>query len=88
MHEQRQSVDCAKAGNPQQCESRKVAYKECQGQTGPAFRQCMQQKMPPVDCSKTSNQARCERHQKAREACQEKVGTEHKACLREQFNIK
>ena len=88
MQEQRQNFDCSKAGNPQQCEARKMAYKECQGQAGPAFRQCVQQKMPPADCSKAPNPARCELHQKARAACQDKIGPEHKACLREQFNAK
>jgi hypothetical protein len=83
-----QNFDCSKAGTPQHCEARKLAYKECQGQPGPAFRQCVQQKTPPVNCSKAPNQARCDRHQQAREACKDKLGPEHKACLREQFNIK
>ncbi|MCK7497352.1 MAG: hypothetical protein MZW92_46035 [Comamonadaceae bacterium] len=43
MQQQMQNFDCAKAGNPQQCEARKMAYKECQGEAGPAFRQCVQQ---------------------------------------------
>ena len=80
--------DCAKAANPQQCEARKKVYKECEGQTGPAFRQCIQQKMPPADCSKSADPQRCELHQKAREACKDKVGPDHKACLRAQFGVK
>lgn len=88
MQAEMQNFDCNKAANPQQCTSRKMAYKECLGQSGPAFRQCVQQKMPPVDCSKAPNQARCDLHQKARAACQDKFGPEHKTCLREQFNIK
>jgi hypothetical protein len=74
--------------NPQQCEARKVTYKECQSQQGPAFRQCVQQKMPAPDCSKATDPKRCELNQKAREACKDKVGPEHKTCLREQFNVK
>lgn len=85
MQEQMQSFDCSKTANPQQCEARKTAAKECQGQNGPSFQQCMQQKMPPLDCSKARNPQRCEQHQKAREACKDKVGPEHKSCLREQF---
>jgi hypothetical protein len=57
------------------------APRDC-SQTGPAFRQCMQQKMPPVDCSKAPNQARYDLHQKARATCQDKFGPEHKASLR------
>jgi hypothetical protein len=77
-----QNVDCSKANNPQQCEARKQAYGECKGQTGPAFKQCVQQKMPPPDCSKSANPQQCEQHAKVREACKDKVGPEHKACLR------
>ena len=51
MIDQRQNFDCSKAVNPQQCEGRKVVYKECQRQQGPALRQCVKQKMPAPDCS-------------------------------------
>ena len=53
------------------------------GPAGPAFKQCVQQKMPPADCSKAADPARCEQHQKAREACKDKIGTEHRSCLRD-----
>ncbi|MGV0952517.1 MAG: hypothetical protein ACOYB3_17800, partial [Azonexus sp.] len=86
MHGQMQNFDCAKAGNPQQCEARKKVYQECQGQpAGPAFRQCMQQKMPPVNCSTATDPKRCELNQRAREACKNSFGPEHMACLRAQF---
>ena len=88
MQEQMQNFDCAKAGNPQQCESRKMAYKSCQGQTGPAFRQCVQQKMPAPDCTAATDPKRCELNQKARAACKDKLGMDHKTCLREQFGVK
>ena len=83
-----QNFDCAKAGNPQQCESRKMAYKACQGQAGPAFRQCVQQKMPAPDCTAATDPKRCELNQKARAACKDKLGMDHKTCLREQFGVK
>jgi hypothetical protein len=86
MHGQMQNFDCTKSGNPQQCETRKMVYQECQGQpAGPAFRQCMQQKMPPVNCSTATDPKRCELHQRAREACKNSVGPDHMACLRAQF---
>ena len=88
MREQHQNFDCSKSANPQQCEAHKAAAKACQDQSGPAARQCMQEKMPPVDCSKSANPQRCEQHQKAREVCKDKLGPDHKACLREQFKVK
>lgn len=88
MMDQHQNFDCGKAANPQQCEARKVVYKECQSQQGPAFRQCVQQKIPTPDCSKAADPKRCELHQKAREVCKDKIGPDHKMCLREQFSPK
>jgi hypothetical protein len=88
MGEQMQNFDCAKAGNPQQCEARKKAYAECKGQTGPAFRQCVQQKVPPADCSKSADPQRCELHQKAREACKDKFGPDHRSCVLQQLGVK
>ena len=63
-------------------------YQECKGQAGPAFRQCVQQKMPPVECSTATDPKRCEQVQKAREACKDKPGSEYMACLAAQFNGK
>jgi hypothetical protein len=88
MSEQMQNFDCAKAGNPAQCEARKKVYQECKGQAGPAFRQCVQQKMPPAECSTAADPKRCEQVQKAREACKDKPGSEYMACLRAQFSGK
>ena len=88
MAEQMQNFDCAKAGNPQQCEARKKVYQECKGQAGPAFRQCVQQKMPPVDCATAVDPQRCMQVQKARAACQDKPGPEYMGCLRGQFGAK
>jgi hypothetical protein len=88
MGEQMQNFDCAKSGNPPQCEARKKVYQECKGQAGLAFRQCVQQKMPPVECSTAADPKRCEQVQKAREACKDKPGSEYMACLAAQFNGK
>jgi hypothetical protein len=88
MGEQMQNFDCAKAANPQQCEARKKAYAECKGQAGPAFRQCVQQKVPPADCSKSADPQRCELHQKARVACKDKYGPEHRSCVLQQLGVK
>jgi hypothetical protein len=88
MHEQAQNVDCSKARNPQQCESRKQAYAACKEQSGPQFKHCVQEKMPPVDCSKSADAARCEQHQKAREACKDKPASEHRQCLRDNLAAK
>jgi hypothetical protein len=88
MHEQVQNVDCSKARNPAQCESRKQAYAACKTQSGPQFKQCVQENMPPVDCSKAADPARCAQHQKAREACKDKTGPEHRQCLREHLTAK
>jgi hypothetical protein len=88
MAEQMQNFDCGKSGNPQQCEARKKVYQECKGQTDPAFRQCVQQKMPAAECNTAADPKRCELHNKAREACKDKFGPEHKACLREKFSVK
>jgi len=87
MQGQMQNFDCAKTGNPQQCEARKRVYQECQNQpAGPALRQCVQQRMAAADCSKAADPQRCALHQKARAACKDKVGPEHMACLRAQFS--
>ena len=83
MHAQAQKTDCSQARNPQQCDLRKQAYAACQDQVGPAFKRCVQEKMPPVDCSKSVDPARCAQHQKARELCKEKSGPEHRQCLRD-----
>ena len=88
MGEQMQNFDCAKSGNPPQCEARKKVYQECKGQAGPAFRQCVQQKMPPVECSTATDPKRCEQVQKARAACKDKPGSEYMACLSAQINGK
>ena len=88
MGEQMQNFDCAKSGNPQQCEARKKVYQECKGQAGPAFRQCVQQKMPPVDCSQSADPQRCALHQKTREACKDKFGPDHRSCVLQNLGIK
>jgi hypothetical protein len=88
MNEQMQNFDCAKSGNPARCEARKKVYQECKGHVGPAFRQCVQQKMPPVDCGTAADPQRCEQVHKAREACKDKPAPDYMACLRAQFNGK
>ncbi|MBK6355672.1 MAG: hypothetical protein IPF44_02560 [Betaproteobacteria bacterium] len=82
MQEQRQNFDCSKAGNPQQCEARKMAYKECQGQAGPPSASACNRKCrrPIAARPRTRPAASCT--QKARAACQDKIGPEHKVAKR------
>lgn len=88
LHEQAQAIDCTRARNPQQCESRKQASAACQNRKGAQFKQCVLQKMPPGDCSQTPDPVRCEQHQKARLICQDKIGSEHRQCLRDNLTAK
>lgn len=84
LHEQMQKFDCAKATNPRQYRSAQEGLSECRT-GGPAFRQCVQQKMPPVDCSKAAGQQLiCRRPVKP--AGQGR--SDHMACLRAQFSGK
>jgi hypothetical protein len=83
MQEQAQQTDCSQARNPQQCEARKQAYAACREFSGPQFKGCVQDKMPPFDCSQSIDPARCALHQKAREQCRDKIGPVHRQCLRD-----
>lgn len=78
-------MDCSKSRQPERCEARNQAVEACKDKTGPARRQCMQEKMPPVDCSKARSPQRCEAAQKAREACKDKTGAEMRNCMRAQM---
>ncbi|MBI3140790.1 MAG: hypothetical protein HYZ19_02865 [Rhodocyclales bacterium] len=78
-------VDCRKARDPAQCEARQKAREACKDKKGAAYRQCVQDNMPPPDCSKARNPQRCEAGVKAREACKGKVGRERRQCMREQL---
>ena len=78
-------TDCSKSRDAARCEAHKKAVTECQGKTGPDFRQCVKEKSPPVDCSKARDPARCEYMQKALSACKDKPAQERKQCTREQM---
>jgi hypothetical protein len=77
--------DCGQARNPAACEARQRAREACKDLRGPAFRQCVQDNMPPPDCSKARYPQRCEATNKAREACKGKFGRERRLCMRDQL---
>ena len=43
---------CAKARDPERCEARQAALKNCAEKRGAEKRACLEASIPPVDCSK------------------------------------
>jgi len=88
VNQQLRNLDCASAGNRQQCEMRKQAARQCAGLFGWDFRQCTQQVIPQLDCStlRAGERRQCELNQTANTVCGNKSGEEHMNCLRRHFS--
>ena len=86
VRQQERSFNCSNLANPQPCEARKQASRECAGLVGWAFRQCTEQKLDQQDCSRTADPKRCELNKQAFAACRDKAAGDHMTCLRSQFN--
>jgi hypothetical protein len=80
-------IDCATSKQPEQCQARQEARTKalaaCQGKTGAAHKECLNEQAQSADCKKTSDPARCLQFQKANKLCSAKIGPEHRQCLRD-----